>query len=102
MNWRDLAVRARHQVLASDGLLVAVCTDGTIWLYSIPDRRWLGVPIASADLRWVAVAADTGAAVALDVEGQLFWIDLNAARKLLATDNNTTPTTKDSRHEKEH
>jgi WD40 repeat protein len=85
MSWLDLVVRARHQVLTSDGLLVAVSTDGTIWLYSIPRQQWLCVPIMSADMRWVAIAEDTSAAAALDVEGRLFWVDLNMSRNILSS-----------------
>jgi serine/threonine protein kinase/WD40 repeat protein len=81
--WRNLKVRARHQALAPDGVLVTLGTDGTIWMYSIPRRRWLCVPTGTGDLRRVAMTTGGGAAVALDAEGRLIWIDLDAARKLL-------------------
>jgi hypothetical protein len=81
--WVTLALPARHIALAPDGLLVAACTDGTIWLYSPPGRRWLCLPTGTVDLGRTTVAANGKAAVALDFEGRLLWIDLEAARKLL-------------------
>lgn len=81
--WIALAARARHITLAPDGLLVASCTDGTIWLYFPPRRRSLSLPTGTADLGQTAVAANGKAAVVLDREGRLIWIDLEAARELL-------------------
>jgi WD40 repeat protein len=83
LTWVALAARARHIALAPDGLLVAACTDGTIWLYSVPLRRWLCLPTGTADLGPAVMAAGGKAAVVLDFEGRLLWIDLDAARKRL-------------------
>ena len=85
--WTTLSVSAHHITLASDGLLVAACTDGTIWLYSTARRRSLCLPTGSADFGRTAVTADGTAAVALDREGRLIWIDLASARKLLDASN---------------
>jgi WD40 repeat protein len=82
--WVTLAGHARHVSLAPDGLVVASYTDGTIWLYS-PQRRWLCLPTGTVDLGQTAVTADGKSAIALDFEGRLLWIDLEAARKLLDT-----------------
>jgi WD40 repeat protein/tRNA A-37 threonylcarbamoyl transferase component Bud32 len=82
--WKSLSIRARHQAVTPDGLLIAVCSDGTIWLYSLSRRRWLCLSIGTADFRWVETSASGDAAAALDVEGRLIWLDLEAARKLLA------------------
>jgi eukaryotic-like serine/threonine-protein kinase len=81
--WSVLLARAHDIALTSDGMLVATCPDGTIWLYSPPRRRWLCLPTGTADLGKIALAGDDKAAVALDREGRLIWIDLEAARKLL-------------------
>ena len=81
--WSSLAARALHLSLAPDGLLVAACTEGTIWLYSIPRQRSLCLTTGTADVSRTAVTADGTAAVALDREGRLIWIDLAAARRLL-------------------
>lgn len=80
-----LAGRANHVALTPDGLVMASYTDGTIWLYSLPRRRWLYLPVGTVDISQIAVTADGKAAVALDREGRLLWIDLEAARKLLDT-----------------
>jgi WD40 repeat protein len=83
LSWRTLDARARYVMLTDDGLLVATCSDGTIWLYSIARGRWLCLPTGTVDLGRTAVSANAKAAVALDREGRLIWIDLGAARALL-------------------
>ena len=86
MTWIALPLRARHVTLAPDGLLVASCTDGTIWLYDTTVRRWLCLPAGTVDLGRTAATRDGKVAVALDFEGRLLWIDLEAARHLLRGD----------------
>jgi WD40 repeat protein len=81
--WSILLARAYDVALTSDGMLMATSPDGTIWLYSPPRRRWLCLPTGTADLGTLALASDDKAAVALDLEGRLIWVDLEAARKLL-------------------
>jgi WD40 repeat protein len=83
MSWATLAVSSHDITLTSDGLLVAACTDGTIWLYATSRRRSLCLPTGAADFGRTAVTADGTAAVALDRGGRLLWIDLASARKLL-------------------
>jgi len=78
-----LSARARHLSLAPDGLLVAACTDGTIWLYSPPHRRWFCLPTGTANLVWAVVNRSGSTATVLDSEGRLIWVDLDAVRKLL-------------------
>jgi WD40 repeat protein len=82
--WKTLAAHARHITLAPDGLLVASCTDGTIWLYASSRQRWLSLPTGAMNLGRNVVTADGKAAVVLDFEGRLLWIDLEAARKLMS------------------
>jgi WD40 repeat protein len=78
-----LAVRANDIALTSDGLLLAVCADGMIWLYQPERQRWLCLPIGTADVGFAAVSSTGDTAVAIDSEGRLTWIDLELARKLL-------------------
>ncbi|HEX3475110.1 MAG TPA: WD40 repeat domain-containing serine/threonine-protein kinase [Kofleriaceae bacterium] len=82
--WHTLMVQARHLALTPDGLLIAPSTDGVVWIYAIARRRWLCLPMGSGDLRWVTISSDAAAAVAVDYEGRLLWIDLHAARAYLA------------------
>jgi hypothetical protein len=82
--WVAFAARARHIALAPDGVLVAACTDGAIWLYPAPLRRWVFLPTGIVDFVRTAIADDGDAAVALDAQGRLLWLDLEAARRLLA------------------
>jgi WD40 repeat protein len=98
--WTTLPLRARHITLASDGLLIASCTDGTIWLYAPAQRRWLCLPTGTVDLGRTAATADGTVAIALDFEGRLLWIDLDAARQLLQGDRGSqTPPPRTRRHE---
>jgi WD40 repeat protein len=83
--WARFAARVRDLTLTPDGLLIAAGTDGTIWLYSPSRHRWLCLPTCTVDLAWTAITADGHAAAAVDLEGRLIWIDLDAARKQLST-----------------
>jgi hypothetical protein len=77
-----MRARVRDIALARDGLLIAACTDGTIWLYS-PHRQWLCLPSGAMNLGDTVAAPNGKTAVVLDRAGRLLWIDLDAARKLL-------------------
>jgi eukaryotic-like serine/threonine-protein kinase len=81
--WSKLAMRARHISMAADGLLLASCTDGTIWLYSTVQQEWLCLFTGTADLGRTTISADGRAAVVLDFEGRMIRIDLDEARTLL-------------------
>jgi WD40 repeat protein len=100
VTWQRLQIRARHQAVTSDGLLIAVGSNGVIWLYSMAERRWRCLAVGNADFRWVAASAEADSAAALDVEGRLIWIDLDAARRLLGSAQQNT--TKDQRNEETH
>jgi eukaryotic-like serine/threonine-protein kinase len=89
LTWVTFAARARHITLAPDGLLVAACTDGAIWLYSAPLRRWVFLPTGIVDFVRTAIADDGNAAAVLDAQGRLLWLDLEAARRLLAASSGT-------------
>jgi WD40 repeat protein len=91
--WDTLAVSAHHITLTPDGLLVAAGTDGAIWLHSTSRRRSLCLPTGTADFGRTAMSADGKAAVALDREGRLLWIDLEAARKVLDISSPHAPRT---------
>jgi hypothetical protein len=97
--WTSLPLRARHITLASDGLLIASCTDGTIWLYAPAERRWLCLPTGTVDLGLTAATGDGKVAIALDFEGRLLWIDLDAARQLLHGDRGHQTPPPRTRHE---
>jgi serine/threonine protein kinase/WD40 repeat protein len=86
-SWTVLPASAHDIALTSDRLLLASRPDGTLWLYSIPRRHWLYLPTGTTDLGKVVLAGDDKAAVALDQQGRLIWIDLEAARKLLDAGN---------------
>jgi eukaryotic-like serine/threonine-protein kinase len=81
--WVTLAAQVNHVSLTRDGVLVAPSIDGTIWFYSIPRQRWLCLPTGTVAITRTVMTADGKAAVALDREGRLLWLDLEAAHKLL-------------------
>jgi WD40 repeat protein len=89
LTWVTFAARARHIALAPDGVLVAACTDGAIWLYSAPLRRWSFLSAGVVDFVRTVIADDGNAAAVLDAQGRLLWLDLDAARRLLATASGT-------------
>jgi WD40 repeat protein len=80
INWSVFNARARRIVFTPDGLLVSICTDGTIWLYSPVQRHWLCIPTGTADLGLVTASNDGNHAAALDTDGRIIWIDLALAR----------------------
>jgi eukaryotic-like serine/threonine-protein kinase len=92
VRWQHAPARARHISMTDDGLLVATCTDGAIWLYFAPRQRWLYLPTGTVDLGRTVVTPAGEAAVALGFEGRLLWIDLQAARALLGIADQPVPT----------
>jgi WD40 repeat protein len=86
-SWVKLVTFARHIVFTHDGLLIAVCTDGTIWLYSTLHRTWLCLPIGTISLTRTVVAPNEETAIVLDSGGRLTSIDLHTVRNLLDTRN---------------
>ncbi|HET9622677.1 MAG TPA: serine/threonine-protein kinase [Kofleriaceae bacterium] len=83
-SWTELSAHASHLAFTADGLLVMTGLDGTIWIYAVAQRRWLCLPLGTANLARTALSADGRAAVAVDRGGRLIRIDLDAARDLLA------------------
>jgi hypothetical protein len=83
--WQQHELHTVDHVLTADGLLVAAGNDSTVWIYSIAHDRWLCLPIGM-DLRKIELAPTGDAAVSLDLEGRMVWIDLAAARRRLADD----------------
>jgi WD40 repeat protein len=83
--WTSLAVRARRLALTHDGLLVAVCTDGTVWIYSAARRTWLCLLVGTSDLTHAIATSDGTTGVVFDADGHIISIDLTAVRKILDT-----------------
>jgi WD40 repeat protein len=82
--WRPIELRTMDHAITADGVIIAAGNDGTLWLYSITRDRWLCLPVGSLDIHRVVIDRTDDAAAALTVDGQLLWLDLAAARKLLA------------------
>jgi WD40 repeat protein len=83
ISWTTFAARARTIALTADGIVVVLCSDGTVWLYATSTMTWLCLPTGPADLSGVAMSQDGGAAATFDSDGRLIWIDLESARKSL-------------------
>jgi WD40 repeat protein len=83
ITWSVLPARVSHLSLTSDGLLVAPCVNGLLWIYATYQHRWLCLSTGIVNLGWSTMADDDSAAVVLDSEGHLIWVALNDCRKLL-------------------
>ena len=83
--WSVINARARQLVLTPDGLLVAACNDGLIWLYVTAQRRWLCLATAVADLLALVASSDGSIAAAFDRDGRVIWIDVLAAKQAMTT-----------------
>jgi WD40 repeat protein len=94
--WTQLVIRASHLAIATGGLLVALGTSGSIWLYSIPQRAWLYLAAGTADLRHVVSSAAGDRAVAVDADGRFLQLDLRAARARI--DRFDVPSTHEGAH----
>jgi WD40 repeat protein len=81
--WTTLSARARKIALTEDGLLIAVCTDSIVWLWSSEQRAWLGLA-SNAAPSTVVVDRKGDTATTLNNQGQIMAIDLQAARRILS------------------
>lgn len=81
-HWTSLFARVSSFSLSND-LLIAVCSDGGIWMYSISHRKWLYQNTGGMNLSWTTTADDSKVAAAVDTEGHVVWLDLELARELL-------------------
>jgi hypothetical protein len=81
-HWTSLFARVSSFSLSND-LLIAVCSDGGIWMYSISHRKWLYQNTGGMNLNWTTTADDNKVAAAVDTEGHVVWLDLELARELL-------------------
>jgi WD40 repeat protein len=82
--WTTLGARARSVLLTPDGLLIAICTDGLIWIYDARNNRYMCVPTGTNSLTLATITSDAAAAVTFDTAGRIIWVDLKLARKLLS------------------
>jgi WD40 repeat protein len=82
--WVTLTLRARKIALTPDEILVAICTDGTVRLYSSTRGTWLCVPTGISDLRLIAVSGDGKMAAVFDEDGRIIWIELELARSVIS------------------
>jgi WD40 repeat protein len=82
--WTPFAVRARTVSFSHDGLLLALCSDSTLWLYSIEHKRWYCILTGTADLNTVAASADSRRAAVFDSDGHIIMVDLHSVKETLS------------------
>ena len=82
-----LSAHARQVALTGDGLLVSICTDGTVWFYSPSHQEWLCLVTGTVELTQVVFDASETTAFVLDVDGHLMSIDLALVRQSLNPSN---------------
>jgi len=90
ITWTTFTARARTLAFAPDGLLVLLCSDGNIWIYSPAHTRWLCIPTGTADLSILAFSSDNEAVV-FDSDGRILSLDLQLAQRLLASKTDLAP-----------
>jgi WD40 repeat protein len=81
--WINIAIPARRVALTRDGMLVAIGTEGTIWLYSTSRQTWLCLRTGTAELTQITFDEAEATAFVLDIDGHLMSIDLMTSRRLL-------------------
>jgi hypothetical protein len=79
--WTAFPLRAQRVALTPDGLMVAICSDGTVWLYSPERKSWICLPTGTADLTIVTTSSEGRAAASFDSDGRITWLDLELAQK---------------------
>jgi WD40 repeat protein len=90
IQWTHFPLRAHRIAVSADGLLVATCDDGTIWLFSWRHRNWLCIPTGTADLTNIAISSDNKTATTFDTDGRVIWLDLELARERLTAQDEPT------------
>jgi len=93
VTWTPLTLHARTIQLTADGILVALCSDGTVWLYSSTEHGWLCVLTGTVDFNGAAMSPDGKTVATFDSDGRIVWLDLELARMSLtaSSQRNHTP-----------
>ena len=89
--WTILHVHVRKIAFTQDNLLIVLCTDGTVWLYSPRNHTWRCLMTGTTDLAHIVLDNSDNSAYIFDANGRLFSIDIAAARSRLSTTMNLNP-----------
>jgi hypothetical protein len=63
--------------------VVAICPDGTVWIYSSHRRTWLCLMTSTTELTQLMFDDTESTALLFDVDGRLISVDLKATRRAL-------------------
>lgn len=83
--WSGSIAHVRKLAITRDGILLALCADGSVWLLSILRQKWLYTSTGTVELTHVVLDESNSTAFVFDLNGRLVSIDLVAARALLDT-----------------
>jgi WD40 repeat protein len=83
IEWSTIRVNARKIALTDNGLLVAICPNGAMWVYSLTRRTWLFLPIGTTDLIHIVFSTNGNVAVVFDADGHIISIDMAAVHATL-------------------
>ena len=85
--WTSLSAPVRRATLTRDGLLITICTDGSIWAYSNLSKNWLYLITNLTELTQVIINYDETFAFIFDIDGHLASINIDAVRQSLQAHN---------------
>jgi serine/threonine protein kinase len=87
-SWTRLAVPGRSMTVTQDGIVIAACSSGEIWIYSSRDRTWLDVPTGAVSYTTAIISHDQSRLFVVDSQGHILQIDLTEVRKQLSNTSN--------------
>jgi eukaryotic-like serine/threonine-protein kinase len=90
--WMTLRAHVRKLAFTHDGLLIMICTDGTIWLYSSIDHAWQCRMTGTTQLTQIVLDTAENIAYIFDANGRLLSVDIGALRTHLASETKSTRT----------
>lgn len=82
--WVEWPALARHIVISDTGLLIAACTNGIVWIYSLAQQTWLCLHTGSINLTYSVLTDSERKAIIGDSNGRLIELDLDVAYQLLS------------------
>jgi WD40 repeat protein len=80
--WTTIVAKARKIAVTHDGVLIAACSDGTIWIYSSSKHTWACVPSGTSELVQLTLSDAETRAVLFAADGHVIVLDLEAVRHL--------------------
>jgi hypothetical protein len=78
-----LTAPVRRAAFTRDGLLVAICTDGTVWAYSTARHGWRCLLTGPTELTQLMFDDTESTAYLFDIDSRIIVVDLTEVRREL-------------------